>query len=992
MSSKKRSEKPEVDSDDDAEFVAPDKEKPRKVLVQKKNEPTAREVASKSKEDTKSSSTSKSKSSSHGHHRSVSKYHHSSHRSSNHHHGGGSSHHHHSHHRSRSRSHHRHHSHRRSRSRSRSHHRHSHSRHHHSHHHDDRKSSKSKSDKKVEKKEEKVEKKEEKVEKKDEKVEKKEEKVAKKEEKVAKKEEKPVAKKEESESESESESSESESEGGNDEKGESEEGSESSGSSSSVDSDSEVLNEMKDKTLLNIYNQKDKKSMQKLFMLLGDVNGLKKEVARIGKTNFQITTDIAALEKKISLLIKNRITPEEVLEAKGAIMDVRDKVVTLPDRTQYERYGRLLYLLRTRTMYLSRLARSIKLCEMDNFLQTVMFTLYGNQYEEDEEHLLLTMFKNVLFDDFNNATAMTEILRANTPLTRMLTTYTRRDPGQQYLKQTLSSVLTEVCTDPSINLEIDPKRIFEAWVNEYEVQNGTPYEGERSPDAAEASQHQFVRQLIEERIPKLVAIIERIVGTLAQSVDLVPYGIRFICRHIKQLIMAKYPDLTMTQVCGFVGGFFMLRFINPAIATPNAHMLVEQKLSAQGRRNVTIIAKILQNLSNNVAFGGVKEAYMECLNPLMYNSWTMLNAFLDNLTKVEDLEQRLAVDQYMTFTKFMEPVVTISLNELYYMHDLLVKYKEVVFAGLKDDEVLSIINSFASVPAQVPRTENGNVEIKLVTVSKVGDNQPSVLELEQLFSEFKYQVFRLMRFLPSDAETRFKETDVIAFLKSVQEWASKSHNNDVSDLIDDIMEKMKVLLVHEILRESDNCSRLRHDFASDVLHIETRIKRMQSTVERLKEVLVQLNSAHTFAQQQMEMYRQYLDNVRVKATSVITKGADGNAVAKKVKASVKASEQPREVRFTHQQLVKDGVIISCSLSDKVISHLVYDFRQIPGNTGAYEIIPTSAKKRLDDSIIVVHLEELLERQSLSEVEYTCDPFVLQVNLLIRLINKNFLSS
>jgi Ras GTPase-activating-like protein IQGAP2/3 len=31
--------------------------------------------------------------------------------------------------------------------------------------------------------------------------------------------------------------------------------------------------------------------------------------------------------------------------------------------------------------------------EIDSLLQTVMFTIYGNQYESREEYLLLTMFQ-----------------------------------------------------------------------------------------------------------------------------------------------------------------------------------------------------------------------------------------------------------------------------------------------------------------------------------------------------------------------------------------------------------------------------------------------------------------------------------------------------------------------------------------------------------------------------------------------------------------------
>lgn len=80
---------------------------------------------------------------------------------------------------------------------------------------------------------------------------------------------------------------------------------------------------------------------------------------------------------------------------------------------------------------MGKLARAVTLGEIDNLLQTVMFTLYGNQYEETEEHMLLTMFAQVLEEDFTTATNVNALLRANTALTRMMTTYTRRGPGQQ---------------------------------------------------------------------------------------------------------------------------------------------------------------------------------------------------------------------------------------------------------------------------------------------------------------------------------------------------------------------------------------------------------------------------------------------------------------------------------------------------------------------------------------------------------------------------------
>ena len=63
-------------------------------------------------------------------------------------------------------------------------------------------------------------------------------------------------------------------------------------------------------------------------------------------------------------------------------------------------YGRLFYVLQRETQYLARLTRLVSLGEIDNLLQTVMFTLYGNQYEAFEEHLLLALFGAVLQAEF----------------------------------------------------------------------------------------------------------------------------------------------------------------------------------------------------------------------------------------------------------------------------------------------------------------------------------------------------------------------------------------------------------------------------------------------------------------------------------------------------------------------------------------------------------------------------------------------------------------
>lgn len=56
-------------------------------------------------------------------------------------------------------------------------------------------------------------------------------------------------------------------------------------------------------------------------------------------------------------------------------------------------YGNLFFLLQTVPKIIASLTRLVNMTEIDTLMQTVMFTLFGNQYEAREEHLLLSVFQ-----------------------------------------------------------------------------------------------------------------------------------------------------------------------------------------------------------------------------------------------------------------------------------------------------------------------------------------------------------------------------------------------------------------------------------------------------------------------------------------------------------------------------------------------------------------------------------------------------------------------
>ena len=64
-----------------------------------------------------------------------------------------------------------------------------------------------------------------------------------------------------------------------------------------------------------------------------------------------------------------------------------------PNDDKTQKYGNLMFLLQSEPRHIAHLCRLVSMSEIDSLLQTVMFTIYGNQYESREEHLLLTMFQ-----------------------------------------------------------------------------------------------------------------------------------------------------------------------------------------------------------------------------------------------------------------------------------------------------------------------------------------------------------------------------------------------------------------------------------------------------------------------------------------------------------------------------------------------------------------------------------------------------------------------
>jgi len=142
--------------------------------------------------------------------------------------------------------------------------------------------------------------------------------------------------------------------------------------------------------------------------------------------------------------------------------------------------------------------------------------------------------------------------------------------------------------------------------------------------------------------------------------------------------------------------------------------------------------------------------------------------------------------------------------------------------------------------------------------------------------------------------------------------------------------------------------------------------------------LKNINEHNEFLKQQYEAYKEYLNNVREKSYS-------SNENKNKKGASKSTKKGP--FRFSHTKLTQDGVIIESEVPEERRSNIFFSFSStIPG---VFDV--TVMYKSRNISEMKLQLDDLLERQHNNNLELETDFLKLNVNLLIFLLNKNFMS-
>jgi len=156
---------------------------------------------------------------------------------------------------------------------------------------------------------------------------------------------------------------------------------------------------------------------------------------------------------------------------------------------------------------------------------------------------------------------------------------------------------------------------------------------------------------------RLLSAAQEFLDSIVESEPYIQLPVREISMQLAEEAAKKFPEAKYRVV----GGFVFLRWICPAIVSPAAYSLTQETPDSAQQRRLILIAKLLQNLSNDAYFE--KEEYMSSLNGFLDSNRDKLNQFFDALLTTPEEEKCYSLPVHKSITYF--EVIAKYLSENY---------------------------------------------------------------------------------------------------------------------------------------------------------------------------------------------------------------------------------------------------------------------------------------------------------------------------------------
>ncbi|XP_010284342.1 PREDICTED: ras GTPase-activating-like protein IQGAP2 [Phaethon lepturus] len=772
-----------------------------------------------------------------------------------------------------------------------------------------------------------------------------------------------------------------------------------------------------------------------------EVTRLREEVVTKIRSNQQLEKDLNLMDIKIGLLVKNRITLQDVvlhskklnkksksqLEEMVMVDKQGIKGLSKERRKKLEAYQHLFYLLQTNPTYLAKLIFQMPQNKSTKFMDTVIFTLYNYASNQREEYLLLKLFKTALEEEINSKVdQIQDIVTGNPTVIKMVVSFNRGARGQNTLRQLLAPVVKEIMEDKSLIINTSPVDVYKSWVNQLEMQTGEASKLPYDVTTEQALTHTEVVNKLESSIQSLRAVTDKVLTSIFSSLNMMPYGMRYIAKVLKSSLHEKFPDATEDELLKIVGNLLYYRYMNPAIVAPDGFDIIDMTAGGQihpdQRRNLGCVAKVLQHAASNKLFEGESE-HLSSMNTYLSQTYQKFRNFFQAACDVPEPEEKFNIDEYSDMVTLSKPVIYISIEEIINTHSLLLEHQDAIATEPNDllNELLEglgpvpDVESFLGEGAVDPNDPNrestlnqlAKTEISLSLTSKYELREGEDQDLKSLMIQTKRLIVDVIRTQPGDTLIEILEAPATAQQESehsklvekraILDSKTPEKMKHSQSIFEDgqlpieqkkrkIQRNLRTLEQAGLVSSATKYQEIINEIAKDIRNQRRYRHHRKAELVKLQQTLNALNSKTAFYEEQINYYNTYiktcLDNLTRKNSRRSIK-LDGKEEVKGSKRLKQAS-----LKYTAARLHEKGVILEIEdLQTNQFKNVMFDIT--PGEeVGDFEIKAKFLGVEMEK--VQLHFQDLLQMQYEGvAVMKMFDKAKVNVNLLIFLLNKKF---
>ncbi|KNZ49288.1 hypothetical protein VP01_510g25 [Puccinia sorghi] len=509
------------------------------------------------------------------------------------------------------------------------------------------------------------------------------------------------------------------------------------------------------KAFLHLLNDSDSDFQEEI-----ELSRLRTEVVRLIRDNQQLDGHVSELDTKIALLVKNKITLDEVQRTSGggsggtrrrkdlsyhnsilaAANDPFAIVSSLAGgnlngssvlfdkstKRKLEIYQEFFYFLQTKPEYLSRLffiiknlpsvpsnpddpshvphppRRPVMVTEkVKKVIEGVVLTLFGYAQMRREEYLLLKLFQRSIHEELAGVISLSEFIMGKFTFINLLMQYGRGAKERRYLKDLLGSVINETVNEDNdrgaINIETDPIKIYRSVINEEETRTGIQSTRPLDVTFNEALADQETLALFIKHLQSLRTLTDRFLYAITSMPQKMPFGIRYTAREMFRGLQVKFQGESEDSLAKVVLHMIYYRYLQPAVVAPETYDVVDSVIGPFARKNLSEVSKMLNQITVGRLFSD-DNPYLVPLNEYVSQATeTFINWFYA-LIDVEDAEIHFAVDEYLDHTVSTKPVIYISPNEIYLTHSLIMQDLDLI-APAPEDPLKALLLELGAAPS-----------------------------------------------------------------------------------------------------------------------------------------------------------------------------------------------------------------------------------------------------------------------------------------------------